>query len=269
MTTGAGATPEDIVEREAASAAGVALDAAAVAARHGLARERIEEAVNALVEAGTLRQFEPEGVVVHAQRFEALLGEVVEALGEFHRREPLRGGVPLETLQEALPARVGPHVLDHAVAELEAQGRVEQRDGRLALAGRAIVFTPEQQAVAERIERAYLDHLFATPLLEETISAQADPHLARQVAQALHEQGTLHTLDGLTFHRAAIERANELVVGHLQRRAEISVATFRDLIGSTRKYALPLLQYFDSIGVTRRRGEDRVLGARWGRAPVR
>ena len=265
----AAATPEQILEREAASAPGVALDAAAVAAKHGMSRERVAEIVGALVQRGALRRFEPGAVVVHGERFEAFLGEVVAALEAFHAREPLRGGMASEALREALATRVESRVLHHAVAELEARGRVQRRDGRLAIAGRQIAFTPAQKAIAERIERAYLEHLFATPLLEEVIARQPDPLAAREVARALHEQGALHTLEDVTFHRAALERAYELIVEYLQKRAEMTVAAFRDLIGSTRKYAMPLLRHFDAIGVTRRRGDDRVLGPRWGRAPAR
>ena len=79
----------------------------------------------------------------------------------------------------------------------------------------------------------------------------------------------LRTVEDLTFHRSALERAHELLVDYLQQHGQITVATFRSLIASTRKYALPLLGYFDSIGVTRRRGDERVLGPRWGRSPHR
>jgi selenocysteine-specific elongation factor len=84
---------------------------------------------------------------------------------------------------------------------------------------------------------------------------------------ALTARGCAIRLVGLPFHRDVVARAREVVAGHFAAgHAELSVAAFRDLIGATRKYALPLLEYCDRTGVTARRGETRVAGPARGAA---
>ena len=68
--------------------------------------------------------------------------------------------------------------------------------------------------------------------------------------------------DGLVFHRANLQEAQARLEGHLRGKKEITAAEFRDLLGITRKHAIPLLEYFDTARVTLRVGDKRVLRQR-------
>jgi selenocysteine-specific elongation factor len=77
------------------------------------------------------------------------------------------------------------------------------------------------------------------------------------------DQGKLVKIaEGLYLHRESIEQAGRLMRDHLAKEGRITVSQFRDLTGTSRKYAVPLLEHFDSIRVTRRAGDDRVLYGR-------
>jgi selenocysteine-specific elongation factor len=86
----------------------------------------------------------------------------------------------------------------------------------------------------------------------------ADPALVR----ALLRSGALIDLDGVVFTADAIEQARALVTAAVIQRGELSVAEIRDLLGSTRKYVIPIVNYMDAQGITRRRGDARVPGPR-------
>ena len=73
-------------------------------------------------------------------------------------------------------------------------------------------------------------------------------------------EGVLVELDGVFFTASALERVRELVIGALADRGTLTVADVRDLLGSTRKYVVPIVGWLDRTGVTRRRGDDRVPG---------
>ena len=64
----------------------------------------------------------------------------------------------------------------------------------------------------------------------------------------------------MCFHREAVARAHTLLVEHLRREGRLESVQFKYLLDTTRKYALPLLDYFDRLGVTRRQGNTRHLG---------
>jgi selenocysteine-specific elongation factor len=112
-----------------------------------------------------------------------------------------------------------------------------------------IADTETGQAVLRRFEAAP----FAPP------APDADHHSA-DAFRALVREGALVDVDGVVFARTALDRAAKLVTAALHERGSLTVADVRDLLGSTRRYVVPLVTYLDAIGVTRRDGDVRVPG---------
>ncbi len=88
--------------------------------------------------------------------------------------------------------------------------------------------------------------------------ASVDADLA--LVRALVRHGALVDIAGVVFTVSAVDRARELVLEHLTTHDTITVGDARDLLGSSRKYVVPLLEHFDREGVTRRRGDIRIPG---------
>jgi len=65
--------------------------------------------------------------------------------------------------------------------------------------------------------------------------------------------------EGLLFHCEAVERARQLLVDHIRKEGRLESVQFKYLVDTTRKYALPLLDYFDRVGLLRRVGNTRYL----------
>ncbi len=80
------------------------------------------------------------------------------------------------------------------------------------------------------------------------------------IARALVREGSAVDLDGIYFSSRAVSEARSLVITALGERRSVTVAEIRDILGSTRKYVLPIVAHLDRIGVTRRRGDDRIAG---------
>jgi len=64
--------------------------------------------------------------------------------------------------------------------------------------------------------------------------------------------------EGLYFTRTAIEQGRQVLNEHFDREKELTLATARDILNTSRKYALPLIEYYDRIRFTRRVGDVRV-----------
>ncbi len=107
--------------------------------------------------------------------------------------------------------------------------------------------------------RALLAVLGATPLAPP-------PPDDRTLAGVLVRAGALVEIDGIYFTPAAIAEARRLVVAALADRGSLTIADARDVLGSTRKYVVPLMTHLDREGVTRRRGDDRIPGPTSGLA---
>jgi selenocysteine-specific elongation factor len=129
------------------------------------------------------------------------------------------------------------------------------------VAGHQPRFTPEQARVAEAFESALLETPASPPGYEEVVQSRRLPAgPSREVWDALIDAGTIvRVAEGVFFHRRALDRVKEQVRAHLAAREKMTASEFRDLIGSSRKYAVPLLEWLDQARVTRRVGDERIL----------
>ncbi len=151
------------------------------------------------------------------------------------------GGVDLATVASTLGTGT-----ERARVLLERDDRfvVEHgivRDARVA----PITESPEAAALVARLDAAP----FSPPEVDDVA-----------VACALVRHGVLVDVDGIAFTRSAVDRARALVTEQLAAHGTISVGDARDLLASSRKYVVPLLEHFDREGLTRRRGDTRVPG---------
>jgi len=95
----------------------------------------------------------------------------------------------------------------------------------------------------------------ATPFSPPAPSGRDAP-----VVRGLVREGALVDVDGVVFAATALQHARDLVVDALADAGRLTVADIRTLLGSTRKYVVPICGWLDRTGVTRRRGDDRVPG---------
>jgi selenocysteine-specific elongation factor len=188
--------------------------------------------------------------VVTAERRDELARSVVDALDEHHRARPLERGLAREALKQtvALP----PDAFDALLDGIEG---IVQEGALVRAASHAVAFAPEQAAARSRV----LDEIESagfTPPLAKDLTAD------RALLRALVEGGDLVAVGGFYLTRSQAEAAKEKVSAAIGGSDGMTVAEIRDLLGTTRKYAVPLCEWLDAEGVTRRRGDLRVLGPR-------
>jgi selenocysteine-specific elongation factor len=147
------------------------------------------------------------------------------------------------------------------LGRLEADGRVILERGRSRLATHEPQFTPEQGRIAEALERGLLADPFNAPAFEEMRAAAGLPAKpAQEVWEALVDNGVAVRISADVFlHRKAVEQAVERVRAYLKEHGQMTAAQFRDMVGTSRKYAVPLMEYLDAQRVTRRIGDAREL----------
>jgi hypothetical protein len=144
-----------------------------------------------------------------------------------------------------------------AITTVAAACGVEVAQLRAAL-GDEVGESPLDDPAARKLLEALVASPFAPPAPAEI---GTDPALVRALVRA----GALVDLDGLLFSADAVESARGLVTGALRERGDLTVSELREVLNTSRKFALPLLNRLDSEGVTRRHGDRRTLGPR---APV-
>lgn len=197
----------------------------------------------------------------HPDAYRDLQGQVRGQLQAFYKTSPLRWGAPKEELRRRLMPKADPRLWNLVLARLQQDGVVEADRDRVALAGRTVELTPAQTGAAQALAGRYRDGRFSPPLVREALEGLAlKGPAADELLQYLVDQGLLVKVgEDLYFHRDVLEEARQRLAGYFTDHDRLGMGEFRDLLGTTRKYAVPLLEYFDSTRFTRRLGDDRVL----------
>ncbi|HYV84506.1 MAG TPA: selenocysteine-specific translation elongation factor [Patescibacteria group bacterium] len=184
---------------------------------------------------------------------------VVGALETFHRKEPLREGLAREEIRARIFADSHPDVFKNLMTAMVADGTLRLERDRAALASHRISLSAEDHALLDRLEKAYRDAGTNPPELAEATKAVGIAAL--KVEKLLHlllSRGRLVRIpDGKVFHAEAIEDLKRRLWSRGAAQDSIDIAAFKELSGTSRKNAIPLLEYLDQVRVTRREGDRR------------
>jgi selenocysteine-specific elongation factor len=254
-----------------AAAGGHGLRLADIAARTGWNDEvvsqvaKLAQEVTVPGEAAAIR--EAEGVLVSTENFERLSRITVEAVKLHHQREPLARGLARETLRERHFAHAAPEIFRAVITRLERDGAVVAEKDIVRAREHGQELSAADEELREKIAHAYEKAALEAPtldqaLVEARIPAAQRTH-ARKILQLLLDSGTLVRVQGeMFFHARAIEHLKELLRAFAAEHEPdrlIDVPKFKNLAGVSRKYAIPLLEFFDRERVTVRAGDKRVI----------
>ena len=201
------------------------------------------------------------GAYTHPALVEAAEGKMMNAVSAFHTAKPQSAGIGREELF-ALSGSA-PEICELAAASLLAAGRLERAGAVFARPGWSARLSNPEQQLCDRISAAFLAAGWAGPSAAELAAALGQP-LARieQLLQLLAERAVLVRLDPSTFiHREALASARDVVLRLFGQKPGFSTMEFRDALGVSRKYAVPLLDHLDKLRFTVRNGNQRTPGA--------
>ena len=196
---------------------------------------------------------------LHLSALESLKLNIVRSTGDFHKKNPLVGGISKEELREQVGAL--PEVFE-AVAAMLAQEKKLELVGDLArLPGHGVVMKDEESESKKKIEQAFASAGLKVPALSEVIAGlKVDKVRAQKIVTLLlRDKLLIKVSDELVFHRGALEDLRRQMAAYKVKSTKIDVAKFKELTGVTRKYAIPLLEFLDRERVTRRVGDAREI----------
>jgi selenocysteine-specific elongation factor len=181
-----------------------------------------------------------------------------QAVRRYHELHPDDEGMPLATALAGVPGNAAAGLAELVLEDGIGQRRLARSGDRVRLAGfqaLARVDDPAAQAMLTRIREAGA----APPLLGELATALSlDAPRARALAAALAGAGTLvHVQGELWLAREAIEEVKSRLLAHLEANGAITTQAFKELVGASRKYVVPLAEWFDAQRITLRVGDVR------------
>lgn len=212
----------------------------------------ISESINALKDKGALMQFED--TLFHAQPFDAFKEKMRKIMNDFHRKNPLRPGMPKEELRTHL--KIEPRLFGNLLTSVK-DIIAEKELVRLA------TFKAALSQVDESVKVKILELLgkgaFQPPAKEElSESLKIDQKRFSDILKLMTKEGSLVRInDSVFITSSAYEDMITKLKDFYSKKQDMTVAEFRDVLNTTRKYALPFLEYLDSNQITMRVGDVR------------
>ena len=241
---------------------GEAVDLAAIAFRSNLREDAAQAALDALAERGDALRVARPPAYIDAEFSRQLLSRALETLAETHRAEPWTMGATSIALSRTLS--VDEPLLIRILAAFGEDGRIAIRGGYYAVLDHQPKLSPEQLAFFDKAVSIDPDHPYLPVAFEEV--ADAVKHvkingITKSFDTLLARGALVKVGDGL-YRGTQIAKIHAKIAEYIETHGRMTMAEFRDLLGTSRKYAVPLLEWFDSRAITVRSGDYRMLRRR-------
>ena len=188
---------------------------------------------------------------------------IMETLADFHEAQPLLAGQNVSQLRRELKLdETGFEKLEN---RLIAENQLVKEGNLIRLASHEIQFSQEEEDAKETLEKLFLAAGINTPTLNElnTSLPEYTPQVIESTFFALLNLGRfIKIADNFFIHETVFEETRELLITYLRENDIITVAEFRETAQTSRKYAVPFLEYCDSQNITVRDGNVRRLHPR-------
>jgi selenocysteine-specific elongation factor len=229
--------------------------------RVGVTPNEIQTILRKMIERGDLLLIDPEKLkVIEIRTYQKLKEMALIPLREFHQRFPMRTGLAKEELRTKLPTEVDIKLFQILINELIQSKEIILEKDKLRLAGHKIS-SIDEKGLVKRIEEAVLRGRLQPPSPKELSEewAEEEENVSAIFEHLAHEGVLIKIKSGMYFHQGPLDNLKEELTQYLKTHKEISTSQFKELTRVSRKYAIPLMEYFDQIKLTLRLGEKRVL----------
>jgi selenocysteine-specific elongation factor len=200
-------------------------------------------------------------IFIHQTTFETLKEKFTENLNDYHKANPLKAGMPKEELKSKFPLLTDVKLFNQVINQMIKSKQIVQEENTVRLEGHRISLGQDQADVRQKITRIYRNGGLQPPYFRDVVKGlEADPKHVQDVMMLLVEEGQIvKTKDDLYFDARAVADLKSRLVDFLKTNGEITTPQFKEMTGVSRKYVIPLIEYFDAKNVTLRVGDSRKL----------
>lgn len=230
--------------------------------RSGMSGKRIDAALGPLLSAGAVLQVVKEPrIFLSKDAFAALKQMLSDELRAYLEENPMQEGIGKEELKSRIPKRSDARFFGPLLAGMEKEGTALSDREIVRLPGRKAGVTVDQAGLQAMLEELLQKGWGEPPTVKELCDAlNCTEKQLLDHANLLTREGRAVKVKGDVFYApGAVAEIREKLIVYLKERGEVTPPEFRELTGLSRKFMIPLLEYFDQERLTIRAGEKRVL----------
>ncbi|OQX02447.1 MAG: selenocysteine-specific translation elongation factor [Desulfobacteraceae bacterium IS3] len=227
-----------------------------------LPEKQLDQTLQGLLSKRTVIQADKENrIYIHSRGFEKIKKETQEYLDAYHKANPLKPGMSREELRSKFPSEMSTKLFTLILNQLIKDKEIVLEEDTVRLAAYTVSLQADQADVREKILDAYIKGGLTPPYFKELDKTLGiDSAQAYDVLMLLTDEGKIIKVkEDLYFHADAVNNLKEKTVAFLTANEDMSAPQFKDIAGVSRKFLIPLLEYFDSKHLTIRVGDIRKL----------
>jgi selenocysteine-specific elongation factor len=225
--------------------------------RVAMSPKEIQASLEKMIKRGNVLLVDPERMkVMDIGRYERLREMALVQLREFHERFPMKSGLAKEEFRTKLPMEVDIKLFQILLSSLIQSKHLVAEKDKLRLSEHH-VSSIDEKGLIRRVESAVLKAGLQPPSPKELAEAwsEKEAEILAVFEHLSHEGVLVRIRSGLYFHRDPFEKLKADLLGYLKTHQEITTPQFKEMTGVSRKFAIPLIEYFDEIKLTIRLGE--------------
>ena len=223
--------------------------------KSSLKKEKLKKILNELSAEKKIVELIFERSYIHQKIYKILENNILEIVSEYHKKNNLRPGIKKEELRSRLNFKLNKKELDSLLATFYDKKTLREKDHFITKRDFKITLDSQLKKKKDKIINLYQENLFAPPTRKEIIE---NYQLEEDFFDYLENEGYLIRFSGeIYFHSDVFAETKKLLNSYFEKNETLELAEFRDLIESSRRYALPLLEKLDQLGITKREGDFR------------
>lgn len=206
------------------------------------------------------------GLYYLQSNFGKLNAKILDVLTNYHKTNPTNIGIPKLELLKNISKAMDKSLMNYTLDKMSEQRSIKTSDdNKISLFDFKVTLDKELDAAIKKIERLYLDAAYKPPGYDVVLEQKlGDEKIIKKAHRYMIDSGILISVgESIVFHHKYVAEAKENLIEYLKKNKEIRISQFRDMLGASRKYVLPLLIYFDSHDITTKRGDVRILGQKY------
>jgi len=198
---------------------------------------------------------------IHEKTLKNLNNDISGYLENFHKIHPLKTGMSKEELKSKLPAAVGQKLFSLIINQMIKEGKITAEQSIIRLAKHSVSLRIDQEDLKQKITAAYKKAGLSPPYFKELSNTlKIEPKYGKDVLLLLvNKKILIKAKEDLYFYADAVNALKEKLVNFLETNKELTTPQFKEMTSVSRKYLIPLIEYFDSAKVTIRIGDIRRL----------
>lgn len=233
-----------------------------LAFRLGVKAKKVREALENLFSGKKAFLLDSDDTTVISARFFQQTEEaIIRIITDYHKNNPLKAGISKEELKVSLEKAVPPKLFNIVLGSLNKKGTIVSDKDNVRLAKHQVELAGDLDSLRRDIDKIYKEAGLTPPFLKEVIAQfDAQKAKAQSIINLMLKEGDLTKInEELCFASEILNKLRSDYKAMLIKDGKATPASFKELTGLSRKYIIPLMEYFDMNKLTVRVGDHRIL----------